>query len=43
MTNNEHTLDFWAKLFVVVLVFFIGFSAGYYQAAKDAAEFVLSR
>lgn len=36
MTNNERALDFWAKLAVVLAVFMLGFSFGYYQASRDA-------
>jgi len=41
LERNERSLDFWAKLGVIVAVFMLGFSVGYFEGAREAASIVL--
>ena len=43
LERNERSADLVAKLIAVFLIFVIGYSAGYYQAAREGAQMVLER
>ena len=40
--RNERSADLVAKLIAAFLVFVIGYSVGYFQAAKEASRIILS-